>query len=154
MFKKIITAAVAFFTGIFTKKTTSTPPATTEQMLDHVISIVESVKAVVDSQLAIVITSLIPGAVDDYIRATASMVLPKVIAGLTFIKSTGLTLDDEQILTQGINAVRFSDDADKNAFYHSLAARLLVIFSDGKVTWSEAVGVVEFYFKNKYLKAI
>lgn len=125
--------------------------AITTEQIDQCLHIVDQVQAVVDSPLTIVLTDLVPGTIDNAIRQKISEAIPAIITGLTFInKAIHSTATDDIKVGVGLAKVRLSDDPDKDAFYHALAARLIMVASDGKVTWSEAVSILEVYFKNVF----
>jgi hypothetical protein len=126
--------------------------AITPAEVDQVIAIVNQVKSVVDNPVTVLLTDLIPTTIDNDIRERVSAAIGPVTAGLTFLTEWQQANADHQKLTEtALASVRFSDDASKNAFYHSLAARLIIIVSDGKVTWSEAVSFIEVYFKQAFI---
>lgn len=124
--------------------------AITPAQIDQVIAIVNQVKAVVNNPVTILITDLIPTSIDNVIREGISEALPDIITGLTFVKKW-LTGNKEEVTIAALERVQMSTDPDKDAFYHSLAARLIMIVSDGKVTWSEAVSFIEVYFKQSII---
>lgn len=141
-------AAVNSNTVTATTTTTSQPADIVESDVQEAIAIVNNVKSALASKGAVLITSLIPGTVDDEIRETLVNDLPAVVAGLTF--ATGLLTGSDK--STQINAllanVKLSDKADQDALFHSLAARVLTIVSGGKVSWSNAVMAIEYYYSN------
>ena len=121
--------------------------------INHVIDIVNNVKRVVESPITILVTDLIPGTLDNDIAKLIDEAIVPTMAGLTFCSTWLRTVpppDRNVLVNDLLNKVHFSDDADKNALYHSLAARLIMVASDGKVTWSEAASLIEFYFKQVF----
>lgn len=117
------------------------------EMLDHCLTIVNNIKSVVNNPVTVLLTDIIPGSIDNLIRQKISDTLPVILAGLTFSKHFLDTEDKNVLIDDLLNKIHFADDPDKDALYHSLAARLIVVASDGKVTWSEAAQLVEIYFK-------
>lgn len=67
--------------------------------------------------------------------------LPAILTELKLVQSGNIE--------EAIAALKLSTNRAQDAFYHSIAAMLLVDFTDGKLSWSEAVELVEFYYKNK-----
>lgn len=115
--------------------------------IDHAITIVNNVRNAMASPLAVLITDLIPGTVDDKIRQTLVDELPKVAAALTYSKSLLDNWNGQTVLNAVLGTVKAADKPEQDAFAHNLAARILMIVSDGKVNWSLAVQAVEYYFK-------
>lgn len=156
-FKKIYLKAVAFVLTLIPKKNVPVvvPPDTTsntvtQQELDDVIQIVNNVRSAMTSPLAVLLTDLIPTTIDDTIRLALVNGLPVLLAGLMFAKEVLGSKDQQAVINELLAKVRLSDKADQDALWHALAARLLMILSDGKVTWSEAIQIIEYYYKNGY----
>jgi hypothetical protein len=116
--------------------------------IDDCIKAVNIIKDVVNNPVTVLVTDLTPISMDNDIRLDIANALPGILAGLTFAKGliTGVDDSDDQINALLAN-VRLSDDPDKDALYHNLAARLIMIASKGSVSWSDAVGILELYFK-------
>lgn len=159
-FKNMYLKAVAFVLALIPKKNVpvvepspSTRTVTAED-LDLVIQIVNNVRSAVASPLAILITDLIPTTIDDNIRVALVRGLPVLIAGLMFARQALEKPEEGTNINDLLDKVKFSDKPDQDALWHTLASRLLIILSDGKVTWSEAVQVLEYYYKNGYGKQV
>lgn len=156
--KNILKFLGAVFASIF-KKTTGVDSVLVEipsvdvsqETINHVIDIVNRLKTAVNSGVTILLVDLIPGTLDNRIRQFISDGLVPILAGLTFSKKWLESADKDVLLDDLLSKVRFADDADKDALYHALAARLIVVASDGKVTWSEAASLIELYFKQIFL---
>lgn len=153
--KKILSVIAAGWALLFKKKTSNDVIVNVPQIdisqetIDHVIDMVNNVKKVVESPITIILADVIPGTLDSKIIKLIDDATVPTMAGLVFVKAwlnTTPPPDKNALLNDILNKVHFSDDVDKNAFYHSLAARLIMIASDGKVTWSEAVSLIELYF--------
>ena len=83
-------------------------------------------------------------------RAKLKEVLPKIITQLTIINSIAEIEDENEKLKAILVAVNLSPDETKNALYHSFGALALEKLSDGKLTWSEAVQLTEWWYLNIY----
>lgn len=160
-FKKMYLKALAFVLALTPKKDVpvvgppdTTSNAVTQQELDNVIEIVNKVRSAVASPLAVLLTDLIPTTVDDTVRLALANGLPVLLAGLMFAKEVLGGKDQQAAMDELLAKVRFSDKADQDALWHALASRLLIILSDGKVTWSEAVQILEYYYKNEFGRQI
>lgn len=155
--KNIIKAIGSFIGGLFKKVATidiavqlPADIAITPQMIDHLINVVNIIKRVVNNPVAVLVTDLTPIALDNEIRLKIADALPAILAGLTYSKNY-LNTDNKSDAVNGmLEKVRLADDPDKDALYHALLGRLIVVVSDGKVTWSEAVSIIEVYFKQVY----
>lgn len=120
--------------------------------IDECIKAVNIVKSVVNNGAVVLITDLTPISMDNEIRLAISNALPGVLAGLTFAKQeiAAAQLNDTDAVNAALSKIKLSDDPDKDALYHALAARLIMIASNGKVSWSDAVSILELYFKNMF----
>jgi len=119
--------------------------------IDECLKAVNIIKDVVDNPVTVLITDLTPVTMVNSVRLAISDALPGIITGLTFAQNlvSGIPESTDQVNALLAN-VRLSDDASKNAFYHALAVRLIMIASSGKVTWSDGVGIIELYFKQVF----
>lgn len=159
---KILKAIGAYLLKLISRKPTvivalpEIPGATKEILeadLEHAIQIVNNIKAVMESPGAVIITSLIPGTIDNTIREKIVSGAPQLVAGLLFAKHLLDEPDDaNKQLADLLKRIKFSDKPDQDALWHNMAARMLMMVSDGKVTWSEAVMAVEYYFRNVFFK--
>ncbi|UOE47983.1 hypothetical protein MTO98_26590 [Mucilaginibacter sp. SMC90] len=156
----ILKAIGGFFAVLFKKLTGNnnaavqlpTDIAITTAEIDLVINVVNKVKAVVNNPIVGLIVDFTPTGIDNAVRDKINQAIPALLTGLTFSKNLLDTPPDNAVmLDKLLSKVKFSDDADKDALYHVLAARLIMVVSDGKVTWSEAVSVVELYFKQIFI---
>ncbi|MBD1394263.1 hypothetical protein [Mucilaginibacter glaciei] len=157
--KTFFKVAWAVITSLFASKpkpvsTDGIPDGISIAEVEHAIVIVNNVRAAMASPLAVVITDLIPGTIDNTIREQLVKQLPVVSAGLTYAKNLIGKFPDGMVLNSALNTVKESDQADQDAFAHNLAARMLMIVTGGRINWSNAVMAVEYYFKNLYLKAV
>jgi len=162
--KNILKSIAGFFAGIYQAVVKGGDPtivklpdsmAITPELIDHCINTVNIIKRIVNNPVAILITDLTPIQLDNNIRLKIAEALPAILAGLTFEKDALTNASDNNVLVNDLlSKVRLADDADKDALYHALTARLIMIVSDGTVTWSETVGMLEIYFKQLFGKAI
>lgn len=112
------------------------------------ISVVQQIKTVVDSPVADVVTALIPGDVDDLIKEQLRQWLPKIILQLALVQSISNIEDENAQLQAILDKIKLSSDETKSAFYHSLASLILQKLSDGKLSWTDAVAISEYYYQN------
>lgn len=112
------------------------------------ISVVQRVKAVVDSPVADVVTALIPGSADDAVKDLLRAWLPKVLVELSLVESVANIEDTNAQLQAILDKLKLASDETRNAFYHSLSSLVLQKLSDGKLSWSDAVAISEYYYQN------
>ncbi|MBS1579084.1 MAG: hypothetical protein JST29_05540 [Bacteroidetes bacterium] len=112
------------------------------------INVVNILKNIVDFDSPDLLGS-IAGKIGIQVEEIVRRELPKILIELKLVGSVANAGDTNQIIKAALKELQLSSDAAKNAFYHSISAMLATALSDGKLTWSEAVVLVEYYFKNK-----
>ena len=140
------------------KKTYNKVDELANKLCPVAIDVVEAMKKINDGfagdVLETIVTAAIPGNKDDIVvknmRAKLKEVLPKIITQLTIINSIAEIEDENEKLKAILVAVNLSPDETKNALYHSFGALALEKLSDGKLTWSEAVQLTEWWYLNIY----
>lgn len=128
----------------------------TKRLVPVAIKVVEGVKSVIDSPvddiIAEVIKKSIKGEVDDIIidkiKLTVETWIPKILLELKMIESIANIEDTNEQLKVILEQFRFSSDETKNIFYHGLSCLILEKLSDGKLSWSDAIAISEYYYKN------
>lgn len=116
--------------------------------LPAAIGIVSALKAITEFDQADIIGSLV-GKAGPVFEEKIRNELPKILTELKLVSSVANAGTPEQIIQAALNELHLSSDRAKDAFYHSIAAMLVVDLADGKLSWSEAVELVEFYYKNQ-----
>lgn len=120
------------------------------------INIVEAVKKVMDSPvdevIATILKQVIPGDADnvliDQVKSFIEKNLPKVLLDLNLVNSIAGIEDENEKLKAILAQFKLSSDETKNILYHGLAALAIEKLSDGKLSWSDAVALSEYYYKN------
>lgn len=119
--------------------------------IDFAIKVVEGIKNF-DTSVPFVgdlITKLIPGDADDKIVALVRAKLPQIVIELRLVDSTlGLT-DPNEILMAAIKVIQQLDGDYKSSFLHDLAVLIARVGADGKLDWSDAIIIAEWFFKHK-----
>jgi hypothetical protein len=116
-------------------------------LLPAVTQIVNGIKTVVDLDQADLIGGLAGGlgpAFEEKLRD----ILPKILTELKLIDAVVNAGDVNAQVLAALDALNLSSDRTKSAFYHDIAAMLLQDLADGKLSWSEAVTLVEYYYHN------
>jgi hypothetical protein len=119
-----------------------------KKLLPIVIGIIQNIKVVADSPVADVISALIPGDVDDKIRAKLQEFLPKILMQLNMLNTCQSLQDPNEQLQCILTNLKLSSDDAKNIYYHGLASLILTELSDGKLSWSDCTAIAEYYYKN------
>jgi hypothetical protein len=70
---------------------------------------------------------------------------------LNLINAAAIVGDINEQLKEVIKVLNLLPDGAKAEKYHTIASKLLVILSDGKITWGEAVIFTEWYYQT-YIK--
>jgi hypothetical protein len=128
----------------------------TKRLVPVAINVVEGIKTVMDSPvddiLLAVLKQAIPGTADDIliskIQGVVKEWLPKVLFELYAVKEIADIQDANEQLKVILARFKLSSDESKNIFYHGFCSLILEKLSDGKIEWSEAVLISEYYFKN------
>lgn len=119
-----------------------------KKLLPIVISVINKIKDVADSPVADVVAALIPGDVDDHIRAKLQDFIPKILLQLNMLNSCQSLQDPNEQLQCILSNLKLSSDDAKNIYYHGLASLILTELSDGKLSWSDCTAIAEYYYKN------
>ncbi|MFB0498727.1 hypothetical protein ABID99_004964 [Mucilaginibacter sp. OAE612] len=77
--------------------------------------------------------------------------LPGILSGLTF-SAGNQPAGPGDLLSGPLDKIKSAADADKDHLYHALAARLMTVVGEGRLSWSEAVSILEIYFKQIFNK--
>lgn len=114
------------------------------------VQVTQNIKTFVDSQAADVLTAIIPGDIDDEIKNWLRAKLPQILTELKLADScSGLT--DPAAITQCAVKVLQGLDADVQApFLHSLSVLIAQVAADGKLTWSDGVYLLQWYYEHEY----
>lgn len=117
------------------------------------VLVVENIKNFVDSPSADILTVLIPGDTDDQVKNWLRAKLPDILIKLRLVDSTlGLT-DPVEITAAAIKVLQDLDDDIKSAFLHDLAILIAQVAADGKLSWSDGVYILQWYYQHKYKMA-
>jgi hypothetical protein len=118
------------------------------------VQVTENIKNFVDSPAADILTGIIPGEVDDEIKNLLRTKLPAILTELKLADScTGLT-DPQQITQCAVKVIQELDGDIKSVFLHNLSIFIARTVSNGKLTWTDGVTILEWYYQNKYKTAV
>lgn len=122
------------------------------------IKVVEVLKQILDSPVDDIILTVVGALVPNIpanklatIKDKIQAELPKILIELNLVNSiAGIEGTNEQ-LQAILNQLKVSPDNVKAEKYHTLASKILIILSDGKIGWGEAVIFTEWYYQT-YIK--
>lgn len=118
----------------------------------HVAVVVtENFKKFVDNPVGDFLLSIIDEKIPGDVTGKVKEVLPKVLLALQLVDDCK-DLSQEDTLKCIASKLQSASDQFKNAFYHSLAVTLAEQLSDGKIGFSDAIALVEWYYKNNVKK--
>ncbi|MGY4539620.1 hypothetical protein ACVW0P_004056 [Mucilaginibacter sp. UYNi724] len=114
------------------------------------VTVTENVKRFVDSPVSDILTTLIPGDIDDKIKQSLRSALPVILTNLKLADKCGELTDSEEIIKCAVKTLQGLDSNVKSAYLHNLSVMIARVAADGELTWSDGVCVVEWYYKNKF----
>lgn len=112
------------------------------------VIVTEAIKNFVDSPEADILTAIIPGSIDDDIKNLLRAKLPAILTELKLADSCSSLTDPAQITTCAIKVLQGLDGDIKNAFLHNISILVAQVAADGKLTWSDGVYILEWYYQN------
>jgi hypothetical protein len=117
------------------------------------VVVAENVKTFVDSPETDVLTALIPGNVDDYIKILLRARLPAILTELMLASNCTRLTGLSAITGCTIKVLQDLEPDIQNAFLHNISILIAQVASDGKLTWSNGVYLLGWYRKNKFQEA-
>jgi hypothetical protein len=117
------------------------------------VLVTENIKNFVDSPTADVLTAIIPGDIDDEIKNWLRAKLPEILTELKLADSCSQLTDPSAITACAIKVLQGLDADVQSPFFHSLSVLVAQIAADGKLTWSDGVYLLEWYYQHEYKTA-
>ncbi len=117
------------------------------------VLVTENIKNFTDSPIADVLTALIPGDTDDKIKDLLRAKLPAILTELKLTDSCSALTDPNEITACAIKVLQGLDGNIKSAFLHNLSILISEVVSDGKLSWSDAVYILQWYYEHEYKAA-
>ncbi|MCD8740373.1 hypothetical protein LT679_07145 [Mucilaginibacter roseus] len=115
------------------------------EAIEIAVIITENLKTFVDSPGADAFTTLIPGTADDKLKDWLRQVLPVILVKLKLAQH-----DEENIVAKAVAELNVMDQQVKSAYLHSISVLCAREVSKNKLSWSDGVYLLEWYYKNKY----
>jgi hypothetical protein len=127
-----------------------------EKALPVATAVVEGVKKAIDSGLfdavSATVKSLIPGTADDVLIDKAVSIakkqVPKLALQLQIVSGIAGIEDENEQMKAIFKALGESSGVEWQKFCTGLAQEVLIALADDKITWGEAGGLVEYYYRN------
>lgn len=149
MFKKV---------WIWFKKLWSKLDDLSDKLIPLASAVVEGAKKAIEykdfNMIVTVVKSLTPDVADAVIDKAVELAkkyIPKIALQLEVIESLSDIEDVEEQMIAVFKKLEDISDEKWQRFCTGLAQEILVALADGKITWGEAGGFVEYYYRN-YLK--
>ncbi len=128
-------------------------PAELKTAIHIGVLVTEAVKTFVDSPEADILTAIIPGNIDDKIKDWLRTKLPAILTELKLADSCGSLTDPAEITACAVKVLQGLDGDIKSAFLHNLSILVAQVAADGKLTWSDGVYILEWYYQHEYKTA-
>jgi len=125
-------------------------PAELKTAIHIGVIVTENIKNFVDSPAADILTAIIPGEIDDEIKNLLRAKLPAILTELKLADSCGSLTDPEAITECAVKVIQNLDGDIKSAFLHNLSVLVAQIAAKGKLTWSDGVYLLEWFYKNEF----
>lgn len=123
--------------------------AEVKKQMPEIIQIVNNIKTFVDSPGCDVLTTIIPGTIDDTVKVLLRKYLPDLLKALNTSNDIANlpTLNDQ--LKAIINEIQLSPDAARDILYHGIASKLTETITGQ--TWDESILIAQGAFKHPEL---
>ena len=128
-------------------------PAELKTAIHIGVLITENVKTFVDLPAADVLTALIPGDIDDDIKNLLRAKLPAILTELKLADSCSGLTDPAVITACAIKVLQGIAGDVQSAFLHNLSILVAQVAADGKLSWSDGVYLLEWYYQHEYKAA-
>jgi hypothetical protein len=128
-------------------------PAELKAAIHIGVIVTENIKNFVDSPAADVLTTIIPGDIDDDIKNWLRAKLPELLAELKLVDSCAGLTDPQQITQCAVKVLQELTGDVQSSFLHSLSIFIAQIASNGSLTWADGVTITQWYYENVYKTA-
>lgn len=128
-------------------------PAELKTAIHIGVEVTENIKTFVDSPAADILTAIIPGDIDDEVKNWLRAKLPTILTELKLADSCGQLTDPAEITACAVKVLQGLDGSVKSAFLHNLSILVAQVAADGKLTWSDGVYILEWYYTHEFKAA-
>jgi len=117
------------------------------------VVVTENIKTFVDSPAADILTAIIPGDIDDEIKNWLRAKLPTILTELKLADSCSQLTDPAEITKCAVQVLQGLGKDIQSSFLHSLSILISQVAADGKLTWSDGVYILEWYYQHEFKTA-
>lgn len=146
--KKVIQVIIAFVAKLIGQL-----PPILKKAVPIGITITDSIKNfdLKNPQVADILTAIIPGDLDDKIKAVLRASLPKIVVELRLVQATEGLTDPNEIMKAAITVLQQidSDYSIRPGFLNNLAIVISQVVADGKLDWNDAAYLIKYFFDKK-----
>ena len=128
-------------------------PAELKTAIHIGVLVTENIKNFVDWPAADILTTIIPGNVDDEIKNWLRAKLPAILTELKLADSCSGLTDPNEITACAVKVLQGLDGDVKSAFLHNLSILIAQVAADGKLSWSDGVYILEWYYQHEFKTA-
>ncbi|MGZ3819718.1 MAG: hypothetical protein ACXVB6_03940 [Mucilaginibacter sp.] len=125
-------------------------PAELKTAIHIGVVVTENIKNFTDSPAADILTAIIPGDIDDEIKNWLRAKLPAILTELKLADSCAALTDPAAITACAIKVLQGLDGDIRSAFLHDLSILIANVAADGKLSWSDGVYILEWYYQHQY----
>ncbi len=125
-------------------------PSEIKAALQIGITITENIKNFVDSPIVDILTSIIPGNIDDVIKDKLRASLPVLLTELKLVESSLSLTQPDLIVKAAIAVIQTMDKNIKPGILHQLSILMAQVAADGKLSWSDGVLLSQWYYEHKF----
>lgn len=145
--KTFINKIAKFFAGIFKSLAKEL-----QKGIEIGVQITEGLKNfdTANPMAADILTAIIPGTLDDKIKDKLREALPKIVIELRLVKATEGLTDPNEIMLAAVKVIKQLDGDYQSAFLHDFSILAAQVAADGKLSWSDAVYLLEWFYQNKF----
>lgn len=142
----------SFLTKIWTeiKSLFASMPSELKTAIHIGVQVTQNIKTFVDSPAADVLTAIIPGDIDEQIKNWLRAKLPAILIELKLAESCSGLTDPAAITACAIKVLQGLDGDIQSAFFHNLSILVAEVAADGKLTWSDGVYLLQWYYEHEY----
>jgi hypothetical protein len=125
-------------------------PAELKTAIHTGVVVTENIKTFVESPIADIMTTLIPGETDDKIKAALRAALPTLLIQLKLADSCSGASTPQEITACAIKTLQSLTGDLKSAFLHNLSVLIAQVAADGKLTWQDGAYIMEWYYQHRF----
>ena len=107
-------------------------------------------KKFADSPASDVLTAIIPGDIDDKIKEVLRAKLPVILTELKLADTCAGLTNPADITSCAIKVLQGIEGDTQSAFLHNLSILVAGVAADGKLSWSDGVYLLQWYYEHEF----